>query len=523
MKRSVIGVSVAAAWAGLVLAGAAEARNPHCAGGIQYVSQAMRDKEKGNTEDYEREIRKAVQQLEPCVVEDPKDLEAMGYLGWAYAEVDSACAAGQAFSKAIKGLTAKGDKKKVEWATTNRDSYWALAFNDGIAKINAAQTAYPEFTKKPGSPAEETQKADAEKKYQQAIASLRGAACLNPDDPRTHRNLGAAFAFMGEFESAEQTFREGLKVAPNDSDLVNSLRAIQVNRANEMVDGKNYDEAITSFQSLIKENPQRAQSADGARRRPLQASAQSLEGDARKPDFKAAGDAYAKASELKPNDADLSFNAALSYQSAGEAKLAEPLWRQTLKNRPEDVDAMSSLGATLADLKKFDEAIVTLHKAVVTSPKDKNLHRQLGAVYTKAGNNPKGTEELMVYLALQNGQPAADAAAAAKSAPAGSAAAKTFASMGAPDQLNPWEADGEKFQTWFYWSKSQAYHFKGGSSGPEVRLGQCRREDGSQAVTANPALRGGTFRSRRQRMPTSSAAHSVPWRRWILGPRAGRA
>ena len=35
----------------------AEARNPHCAGGIQYVVQGMRDKEKGNTEDRSEERR----------------------------------------------------------------------------------------------------------------------------------------------------------------------------------------------------------------------------------------------------------------------------------------------------------------------------------------------------------------------------------------------------------------------------------------------------------------------------------
>ena len=64
----------------------AEARNPHCAGGIQYVVQGLNDKNKGNFDDYKREMQKAVQQLEQCASEDPADLEAVGYLGWAYAE-----------------------------------------------------------------------------------------------------------------------------------------------------------------------------------------------------------------------------------------------------------------------------------------------------------------------------------------------------------------------------------------------------------------------------------------------------
>ena len=122
----------------LVPGGVAEARNEHCAGGIQYVVQAMKDKDKGNTDDYQREINKAVQQLTECASVDGNDLEALGYLGWALAEVDSAGPAGQAFQKSIDGLRAKGDAKKADWVSNNRDSYWATRFNDGIAKINAA-------------------------------------------------------------------------------------------------------------------------------------------------------------------------------------------------------------------------------------------------------------------------------------------------------------------------------------------------------------------------------------------------
>jgi tetratricopeptide (TPR) repeat protein len=191
--------------------------------------------------------------------------------------------------------------------------------------------------------------------------------------------------------------------------------------------------------------------------------AQGREGGARKKDFHEAGEAYAKAADLKTGDADLSFNAALAYQNGEDYSSSEKHWRETLKRRPNDVQALASLASVLAELKKFDEGIKTLHQAVVAEPKEKTLHRQLGAIYTKAGNNQKGTEELMVYLALQNGQPAADAAALAKKAPAGSQAAKTMSSIGVPEQVYPWVAEGEKWETWFYWSKRLAYHFKGGA------------------------------------------------------------
>jgi tetratricopeptide (TPR) repeat protein len=457
VKRAIALVAAAVVLA--ALAGVAEARNPHCAGGIQYLNIGLNDKAKGNMEDYQREIHKAVDQLSQCAQEDPADLEALGYLGWAYAEIDSARAAGATFEKAIAALKVK-DPKKADWAAQNRESYWATAFNDGIARINAAQSAYPDFLKKPENDADQTAKGEAKKSYDQAAASLTRATLLKPGDPKTIRNLGSVYAFMGEFQKAEGIFGEGLKIAPNDTLLQQSAKSVRANYANQLIDEKRFDEAIAFFDELIKADPKNPDlhlgRADAYFKR-----AQSKEGEARRPDFKLAGSAYAAAAALKPGDADLTFNAALAYQNGGDSQSAEPLWRETLKLRPDDVDAFSALGSCLADLGRFDEAVKTLWEGVHREPKDKILHRQLGAVYTKAGNNPKSTEELMVFLALQNGQPVADPAGAAKSAKAGTARAQTFASAGVPDEVRPWEIQGEKVESWFYWSKQQAFHFKG--------------------------------------------------------------
>jgi tetratricopeptide (TPR) repeat protein len=138
-------------------------------------------------------------------------------------------------------------------------------------------------------------------------------------------------------------------------------------------------------------------------------------------------------------------------------------WEKTLSKRPDDLDALTAYAAALSEVGKPQEAVEALLKAVANKPKEASIHRQLGAVYTKANDNEKATEELMVYLALSKGEAVADpAAAAAKSAKA-SNAGKTLASMGAPEAVVPWEADGEKYETWFYWAKRQAFHFKGGN------------------------------------------------------------
>jgi tetratricopeptide (TPR) repeat protein len=458
------------AGAGLALLGAAlwatgaQARNEHCAGGIQYVVQGMRDKDRGNLEDYQREMGKAIQQLIVCSQEDPADFEALGYLGWAYAEVDSAEAAGTAFQKAIQGLAAKGDKKKLETVSNNRDSYYARYFNTGIERITAAQTAYPDMSRKPENPTDETLRNEALKAYQASIANLRKALLLKPGDARTFHNLGAVYTFMGEHQEAEKVFREGLAAAPQDSVLKRDLATVRVSVAQGLVDDKKYDEAIATFTQIVADEPDNLNAllllADANFRK-----AQAASGDERAKSFHAAGETYAKASELRPNDPDAAFNAGSAYTAAGECAKAEPFWRKSLSLRPEDVDAMSSLGACLSELGRFRESIEVLQKAVAAKPREQNLHRQLGAVYTKAGKDTRGTQELMLYLALKNGQKAADAKAqaeaAAKKQP-DSDAAVVFGKLGAPEEVLLWNAEGISSETWLYWSKSMAYTFANG-------------------------------------------------------------
>jgi tetratricopeptide (TPR) repeat protein len=441
--------------------GLAEARNPHCAGGIQYVVQAMRDKEKGNLEDYKREINKAVEQLQQCAAEDPADFEAIGYLGWALAEVESTCAAGKAFQASIEGLEKKGDKKK-DMVATNRTSYWTKAYNEGIQKIQTAQQAYPEYCKTPENDAEKAKKAEAQTAYAAAIASLNRARCLNPNDPGTLRNLGTAHALQCEYEQAEALFLEGLKVAPNDSTLQQSLKSVRTNKSNRMVENKDYDAALKNYTDLVKNDPNNAElySAIGDVHFKR---AQDLKDDARKTEFVAAGDGYAKAGDLNTTNADLPFNAGLAYTNAAAWDKAETQWRKVLKIRADDVDALSSLGSVLAEQKKCPEAVEAVSKAVTIKPKEKTYHRQLGAIYTKCGNNAKATEELMVYLSMNTGKPAPDASGQSKGAKAGSDAAKTASGEGAPEEIYLWEADGQKYETWFYWNKNKAFTFGNGS------------------------------------------------------------
>lgn len=440
-----------------VAAGAAWARNPHCAGGIQYLIQALNDKQKGNTEDYQRELQKSVQQLEACSTEDPADFEAMGYLGWAYGEIDSMCAAGKAFQIAIDGLTSKGDKKKLELAQNNRESFWATSFNKGIASINTAQALWNPYTNDPANDDEKKLKADARRNYEEALASLNKAQCLKPTDPRTLRNLGAIHAFMGDYTQAEEFFKQGLAVAPGDTDIVASIKQARTGRAAQLVKEKKFVEAMQYYQDLLKGEQNNGDLWAGLGDAALE-QAKTLDGDAKKQVFTTAGDAYAKAASLASGAYELHYNSAICYQNAGNSTAAEEQWRATLQAKPEDREVMQNLSSVLSDQKKFPDAIAMAMKAVALDATDKNGFRQLGAIYTKSGDNLRAKQALLAYLALDRGKPS-DAPTDAS----GADGAKLSAKQGKPERILLWEAEGQKYETWFYASKGQAFHFGGGA------------------------------------------------------------
>ncbi|HEY6507145.1 MAG TPA: tetratricopeptide repeat protein [Vicinamibacterales bacterium] len=442
--------SVAAVAACLAWAGTALARNPHCAGGIQYVGQALRDKDKGNMEDYRREIGKAVDQLSQCAAEDPADFEAIGYLGWALAEVDSAGPAGHWFTKAEAGAIAKGDKKKLETIRNNKSSYWARWFNDGIKNIQDGQ-AFIEA----GSPDK------AKAPIEAAVLWLTRADLLNPGHPQTLKSLATAYAIGGNTDAAEAVLRNGIVAAAADTNVVilkDFLKTVRTNKAVTLREAKQYKEAIAYYQDLVRQEPGDASLWSGLGDVHYEA-AMAKSDSSRNADMRAAANAYSKAYALNPKHTDSAFNAAQMYQNTGLWAEAEAQWRTVLKVTPDDPEALSSLAVVLSNQKKFAEAQSVALRALELKP-DKNGFLSMATVYRMQDNSPKNTEMMFVYLAMKADKPAADAAAAAGQAPAGSAATNTSKAMGAPEKIYNWSADGMgDLQTWMYFVKHQAFTF----------------------------------------------------------------
>ena len=461
MKFRVLVVALTAALTLTLAAGMAWARNPHCAGGIQYLTQALADKQKGNTEDYQREIQKAVMQLEACAAEDPTDFEGIGYLGWVYGEVDSLCAAGKQFDMAIKGLQSKGDKKKVDQFTANQGSFWSIAFNKGIANINTAQERWNPYTNDATSADDTKRKADARKNYDDALVNMNNALCIKPTDTRTLRNIGAIYAFTADYLQAESYFAKALAVTPADSvtsikDLEMSIKQARTGRAGQLVHEKKYDEAIAYYRGLLKDDPKNADVWAGIGEAAME-KARIETDEAKKKAYNAeAAEGYSKSAAITPAF-ETHFDAAICYTNSGDNASAEREWRGAIAVKGDDRDAWQNLASTLAELKKYPDAITAAMKAVALDPKDKTGFRQLGGIYTKAQDNLHAKQSLLAYLALDRGKPSA-----ATTDASGADGAKLAAKMGKPEAIYLWEAEGQKYETWFYFTKGLAYHFGSG-------------------------------------------------------------
>jgi tetratricopeptide (TPR) repeat protein len=444
--------------------GVAEARNSNCSGGILYVTQALGAREKQDLAESRKLFLKAVNRLSLCASEDPNDFEAQGYLGWAYAEVDSAGPAGVWFQKALAGLRTKGDKKALEMVSNNRRSFWVNAYNAAIGKMKDAEALYPDFNVAPASEADSVTWNEARNAYAAAIAQFTRAQQLDPSDPTPLKSTANAYTLMGRDSMAEQVYLEAAKTMPDDTTIVQALRAIRNDRGMRLIDRGQPDAAIAVFTQLIQEEPANPNRYAGLGDACFEKAQTTRPDSAARPIYKAAGDAYAKASDLNRTESSIAFNSGISYYSAHEFALAEPVLRRAVGLKADNGQYQSYLASTLAALKKFDEAAQSFASALAAAPKDPEVHRQLGIAYNFAGVGQRASQAFLVARSLDRRAKSADDPAAVARAATGPMV-RIRESAGIPDQVNDWAVQSgteiQKIQTWYYWSKKTAYHLMG--------------------------------------------------------------
>jgi tetratricopeptide (TPR) repeat protein len=469
VKSRVVGL----AFLGLALgSGVALARNFHCAGGIQYVIQGMNEKGKGNLDDAHRIFGKAVGQLSECVKEDPNDNESWSYLGWAYAELDSAPQAGAAFDEGEKRLAA--EPKKIETLKNNRKSYWVQYYNQGLGHYKEASAIMkPEDIPNSTDP----KAVDARAKLAAAEVSFKNAVAISSQEITAYNNLAIVQALQGKFDDAEATVEAGLKIKPDDQDLKDRKDSMVDNAIKEKIKGGDYTGGLTMLDAMLAKKP------NDYPLLVLAAQTAFDQGDKTKDKDPAGGKAaYARAAGYYGHAADngpaaqdkhdMRFNEAVAFQNAGD-----------------DLNEAKVLFALVQD-----------------APKDKSMHAMLRGAYDRLGSKKKADDEVWVILGLNdNAVPVADVPGYVAKVAKVSDAGKTLAANGSPEDVKQFKTEQSTIDIWYYWTKKQAFAFSTGRLVGSANFGEFGPE--TSGGGGGPAPVGGAGPAK---APTKAPAPKAP-------------
>ncbi len=241
-----------------------------------------------------------------------------------------------------------------------------------------------------------------------------------PLDPDPHQLRGQLFVGMSNWEAAEASYRQALKLGPGRPDILMGL-------ADSLKHQFKLDEAIPTYRAVLQNEPDnqaclvglsqslvthgdvpeaRQLLEESVRRHPENVDLQQALGEV----LLAGGDAAAvgplqKVHAARPENADLAYSLARAYQASGQAEPAKPLFAFVEESRgplaslkklvdhmvqhPNDVETRYQIAAITAKYKSRAEAIRWYLNLLIIDPQHIPTHRALADLYRLAGNQPR--------------------------------------------------------------------------------------------------------------------------------------
>jgi len=143
--------------------------------------------------------------------------------------------------------------------------------------------------------------------YEEAIASYKEAIRIKPDDADAHYNLGVTYGESGQYEEAIASYKEALRIKPDDADAHYNLGYVYRELGQ-------YEEAIASFKKSIR---------------------------------------------IKPDDANAHYSLGLAYDESGQYEEAIASYKEVLRIKPDDADAHFFLVLAYVNAGQYEEAIAS--------------------------------------------------------------------------------------------------------------------------------------------------------------------
>jgi len=187
--------------------------------------------------------------------------------------------------------------------------------------------------------------------------------------PSIPESLAQAVAFhrAGQFQQAEQIYRQVLHADPRNADAWHLLGVIG-SQANQ------HEVAVDLIRRAIELNPNSTVFHAN-----LGAAYQKLKR------FDKAVTCYRRALELNPNNAEAHNNLGVGFQSQGDLATAEACFRRALTHNPDYADAHSNLGNVLQARGEPAEALACHQRALQLKPGYAEAHHGIGAALKELG------------------------------------------------------------------------------------------------------------------------------------------
>ena len=212
-----------------------------------------------------------------------------------------------------------------------------------------------------------------------AIGAFRKSLQLRPDFAPAWKALGVVFASQGDFENAEDSFRNACERQASlaDACLYHGRTLYLLNR---------FQPAVDTLRPVLQREKE-----NGEAWRLLALSLEALG------EIPTAGDAFRQAVRFNrgasPNeDPGIDYGVYLFRQGRAEEAVA-PL-DAAARRHPDSFRAQLELGCVQLALDRLEEAAAHLQRAVVMDPRGARAHLLLAKVYQRQGKDREAAEQL---------------------------------------------------------------------------------------------------------------------------------
>jgi tetratricopeptide (TPR) repeat protein len=216
-----------------------------------------------------------------------------------------------------------------------------------------------------------------------ALASLRRAAELLPDDAEAHANLGGALCELRRWEPALASLERSLALEPRNP-------AVLLDAANVLRSLGRASEALPLYRTALELEPRSAEGHNNLGNALLE--------------LRQLADAvacYRRALAVRPQDAQIHFNLGLALAALGERAEAVASYRRTLELNPANVEALNNLGGVLREVGQRREALALYQRAIELDPRRPDSHFNLGTVLLELRRIGDAEDSFRRALALQ--------------------------------------------------------------------------------------------------------------------------